>query len=131
LKFLKEVDKSEEAFWIKINDFLERHFKEIKSNKNTAQILVREREFPRKYNSGAIADYRYKIPHRLKQLMDKAIAEENINNCNTEIISSFFFGAIQGIVEKAIKEDKFKMLDQAPSEMINVLKKGLEKHKNS
>ncbi len=126
LKYLKMVEKSDKNFWLKIEEFLNRHFKDLKENTNTAKILVREKEFPRKTDSGAIEEYRYKIPEKLKKLMDKAINENKIRDCNTDVMSSVFFGAIQGVVEKAVKDENFELLDKAPLELIKILKKGIK-----
>ena len=128
LKYLNMKEKSDKKFWTKMEEFLNKHFQDLKKNINTAKILVREKEFPRKNDSGAIVEYRYKIPEKFKELMDNDINQNQIKKCNTEIISSIIFGAIQRIVEKAVNEGNYEILEQAPAELMKTLKNGLQQY---
>jgi TetR/AcrR family transcriptional regulator, fatty acid metabolism regulator protein len=124
-RYLKELNEKDLDFIEKIESFLIRHFKEITNNPDIGRILVREKDFPRAKNHDYIAEYLNKLPEMIKVMLDKAIFNAEIRRYNTEIISAFIFGAIQGIVEKAIYTNDINILNNASSEIINLLKNGL------
>ncbi len=129
-KRLNNLEKMKEMkldFWEKLNKFLEFHFMEVKENMALGEILVREKDFPKKDGSDSINKYLTMIPKLLKEELKKAIENGEIKAENDpEITANMIFGAIQGIVERAINEDNGNMLDEAPSKLIDLLKNGLK-----
>ncbi len=123
--YLEQVKNVEADFWEKLEIFLRKHFNEIKDNPDTGKILVSEKEFPRKSGSKAIGDYLYAIPDKLDYLLTDALKNGEVKECNPEITAAIIFGAIQGVVEKAIKNDNLTLLDSAPEELLKLLKRGL------
>ncbi|MFW6007572.1 MAG: TetR/AcrR family transcriptional regulator [Halanaerobiales bacterium] len=126
MKLLKKVNELEKDFWGKMKYFLQQHFQEIINNMDTGKILVREKEFPRKNASKAIDSYLYQIPEKLQFLLEKSVENNEIKPCNVEITAALIFGAIQGIVEKAIKNRDITLLKNADSEILKIFKEGLE-----
>ena len=128
-KRLKNLHKMKELnlnFWEKLNRFLKFHFQEVKENISLGKILVREKEFPKKDGSDSINKYLTMIPVILNDQIKEAINNGEINKeYNSEMVANIIFGAIQGIVEKAIHNEDKKMLDNAPEELIRLLKNGL------
>lgn len=122
---LDELNGKDLPFLEKISFFLENHFSELKENIDIAKILVREKEFPRSAKSSAISNYIYKIPEKIESLINLAVEKREIRKCNSEIISAILFGAIQGIVVKAIKDKNYDLFKKGPEEIINLLQKGL------
>jgi len=123
--YLKQLNDKDLMVMEKIETFLIKHFQEIINSPDTGRILVREKDFPRKMNQDYIADYLTKLPAMIMKMLDEAIANREISECNTEIIAAFIFGAIQGIVEKAINNNNIDILNDAAGEIIKLLKKGL------
>ena len=126
IKFLKELKEKEISVWDKIKKFLEMHFAEVRRNTAAAKISVREKEFPRAAHSGAIAEYRSQIPEQIKKIVQEAVAKGEMREHNIEIISAMIFASVHGIVERAIKTDNFAVLQEAPEEVIDLLKNGLK-----
>lgn len=126
LAFINIVMKKELDTISKLKLFLELHFTEIKNNIELGKILVREKEFPRNEGSDYIASFLQKIPHALSLILKKGIEKGEIKPCNPEVVGSMVFGAIQGLVEKAITSNQFDLFDKAVVELINILKQGLE-----
>ena len=127
LTMLKEVAKEENDLWSKMAFFFHQHFQEIKKNPAVGEILVREKEFPKKNGSISITNYLTKIPLLLEKLILKAQEEGEVKaDINPTLASSFIFGAIQGIVEKAINDDP-QLLNEAADQLLTLMKEGLGK----
>ena len=122
LNMLKEVKEENMSFWDVLYLFLERHFQEIKRNPDLGNILVREKEFPRKKGSPAIKAYLNKLPANFESLLKKAVTKGEIRPCSCDIVSAAIFGSIQGIVERAVSDDNLGILDHAADELINIFK---------
>lgn len=123
--YLAEIKEKEIAFWDKLELFFDKHFQEIKENLALGKILVREKEFPKKNGSESISKYLTKIPTGLEELIQKAQEGGEIKNAYDPVITaSFIFGAIQGIVEKAINSQP-EILELAAEQLIGLLKEGL------
>ncbi|HKL74879.1 MAG TPA: TetR/AcrR family transcriptional regulator [Halanaerobiales bacterium] len=126
MKNLKKIKQQNLNFWEKLEKFLNFHFKEIKENIAVGEILVREKDFPKKEGSDSINEYLTMIPEILENELKDAIQRGEINESyDPEISANIIFGSIQGIVEKAIKNEDKNMLMKAPEELIMILKKGL------
>ncbi|MFW6269897.1 MAG: TetR/AcrR family transcriptional regulator [Bacillota bacterium] len=129
IRFLDKLKEKDLSFWEKITLFLENHFSELEKNNALSKILVREKDFPHSKRPGAITEYMFKVQGELEHLIEEAIQKGEIKQCNTQIISGMLFGAIQGLVEKGIKNKKSEIFAQIPSEMIKVFKNGLKNEK--
>ena len=128
MKNLKKVKEQDLNFWEKLKSFLDFHFKEIRENMAVGEILVREKDFPKKEGSDYISEYLTMIPKILEKEIKAAIKRGEINDdYDPEIAANIIFGSIQGIVEKAIKKEDQSMLTKAPEELVNLLKNGLDK----
>lgn len=101
------------------------HFDEVKNNLDTAQILVREKEFPKSRDFSAILNYLNEIPILLEEMLEEAMSKGEIKKQNTSITAALIFGGLQGIVEKALRTDSLELLDNAEEEVIKILKKGV------
>lgn len=123
LAFLEQSSEKEGDFLAKMEYFLNLHFQEIKNNLDTGRILVKEKEFPRKEGSAA-ADYLNTIPDQLEKMIENAIKKGEIRKCQSELVSVIIFGAIQGVVEKAIN-NRPELLDTAADEIIKLLRSGI------
>ena len=128
MKNLKKIKQKDLDFWEKIESFLQFHFKEVKENMALGQILVREKKFPEKEGSDSINKYLTLIPEIMENEIKAAIKRGEINEAyDPEINANIIFGAIQGIVEKAIKKEDKSMLANAPEELVRLLRNGLIK----
>jgi|SRR5690554_1087154 len=125
ISYLKKIAGKDKSIYEKIEFFLEKHFTEIKENPSLGRILVREKDFSRKKGNIAINEYLNKLPLLIEELLNKSIEEKALEPCNTYLISTALFGAIQGIVERAVGEDDFNMLNQASRELVKILRKGI------
>ena len=109
----------------KLSLFVNHHFKEVRENLNTAQILVREKEFPKDSEFSSILNYLDELPSLLERMLDKAVQKGEIECENTAVTASFIFGGLQGIVEKALRTNKLKVLDDAEQIVSTLLQNGL------
>jgi hypothetical protein len=125
INYLKELEGKEMSFHEKLNKFIEKHFKEIKNNLDTAQILVREKEFPKTSDFSSILSYLNKIPSLLESMIKEAIDKNEIREQKPEITAGLIFGALQGVVEKALRTNNLELLDSAEEEVINFFKRGI------
>ncbi len=126
LSTLNNLSKNDLTFWEKLEQFLTFHFREIKDNICVGEILVREKEFPRKNGSNSINKYLNMIPDILQKLLEEAAVKGEVKeNFDPEIMSNIIFGSIQGIVERAISNNNPEMLKFAPGELLRFLKEGL------
>jgi TetR/AcrR family fatty acid metabolism transcriptional regulator len=126
LEFLKKIKEQDLNFWEKIESFLQFHFNEIKGNMSVGEIIVREKEFPKKNGSDSINEYLTMIPVILKNEIERVAQKGKIKEgYDSEIMANIMFGAIQGIVERAISKKDKNMLAKAPKELIRLLKEGL------
>lgn len=125
IKMLKKMKKQKSTIFEKLSLFMENHFSEVKNNLDIAQILVREKEFPKSGDFSAILNYLNVIPKLLEEILNEAIDKGEIQEQNTSVIAAMIFGGIQGIVEKALRTDSLEILDNADQEVINLLKKGI------
>ncbi len=125
LGYLKMMQEENNSFWGKLELFLDNHFREIRENPSVGEILVREKEFPKKNGSVSINEYLTRIPQGLEELLVKAKEDGEVKaSVNTTVIASVIFGGIQGLVEKAINSD-LDMLVNGSEQMIDLLKEGL------
>lgn len=125
---LKKIKEQNLNFWEKIESFLQFHFKEVEENMAVGEILVREKDFPKKEGSDYINEYLTMIPEIMKNEIKAAMKRGEINeDYDPEISANIIFGSIQGIVEKAIKKEDKAMLVKAPEELIRLLRNGLIK----
>lgn len=121
LELLNELEASRDLSVInKVELFLVRHFEEIKRNPALGNILVREKEFPKK--EGSINNYLDKLPNAIESLLVKGKESGELEIDNPALISAIIFGSIQGVVERAVKSDNLEMLDEASYEIIGLLK---------
>ena len=125
IKLLKTMKNKENNIFEKLTLFMENHFSEVKNNLDTAQVLVREKEFPKSGDFSAILKYLNEIPILLEEMLKEAINKGEIRDQDTSILSAMIFGGLQGIVEKALRTDSIELLDNADQEVINLLKKGI------
>jgi hypothetical protein len=66
------------------------------------------------------------IPVILKNEIERVAQKGKIKEgYDSEIMANIMFGAIQGIVERAISKKDKNMLAKAPKELIRLLKEGL------
>lgn len=125
INLLKELKNKKMPIKEKLKIFIEKHFKEIKENLDTAQILVREKEFPKSSEFSAILNYLNEIPLLMEDMLDKAVKNGEIKNQNTAITAGLIFGALQGVVEKALRTNDIKLLDTADQEVIRFIEEGV------
>ncbi|ACL69601.1 TetR/AcrR family transcriptional regulator [Halothermothrix orenii] len=125
MSYLKEIAQEDRSIYEKIELFLEKHFMEVKENPSLGKILVREKDFSRKKGNIAINEYLNKLPLLIEEILNKSIEKKAIEPCNTYLISTALFGAIQGIVERAVGEEDFNLFDQAAAELVKILKEGI------
>ncbi|MBF8436440.1 TetR/AcrR family transcriptional regulator [Halanaerobiaceae bacterium Z-7014] len=117
LDLLAELEESPELSVVsKLELFLVRHFEEIKKNPDLGNILVREKEFPKK--EGSINQYLNQIPQSIKKLLEKGDEKGELEINKPELMAAIIFGSIQGVVEQAIKLENYEMLDDASDEII-------------
>ncbi len=125
LGYLKALEQEQLDFWGKLELFFSKHFQEISENLALGEILVREKDFPKKNGSVSINKYLTRIPNILEMLIKKAQEDGEIkDNIDAVIAASLVFGGIQGLVEKAINTDP-EILVNAPKQFIKLLKEGL------
>ena len=125
INYLKEMENKDYHIDKKLSLFVNHHFKEVRENLNTAQILVREKEFPKDSEFSSILNYLDELPSLLEQMLDKAVQKDEIECENTAVTASFIFGGLQGIVEKALRTNKLKVLDDAEQIVSTLLQNGL------
>ncbi len=125
LQMLEEVGEREDLDIIeKLEKFLERHFERVRENPNLGQVLVREREFPRK-KSEAMAGYFYGLPEKFADIIDEAREEGEVEVGNSEVAASIIFGAFQGITENALRDCDLDLLAAGKKEIVNILTAGI------
>lgn len=125
IKYLKELDRKELSIYEKLTMFIEKHFQEIKNNLDTAQILVREKEFPKTSDFSSILSYLNEIPSLLESMLEEAKEKGEIRDQNPTIIAGLIFGALQGVVEKALRTNNLELLENAEEEVLNFFKRGI------
>ncbi|MDZ7672112.1 MAG: TetR/AcrR family transcriptional regulator [Halanaerobiales bacterium] len=125
IEMLKKMKNKESTIFEKLSLFMKSHFDEVKNNLDTAQILVREKEFPKSRDFSAILNYLNEIPILLEEMLEEAMSKGEIKKQNTSITAALIFGGLQGIVEKALRTDSLELLDNAEEEVIKILKEGV------
>jgi len=125
IEMLKNMKNTQSSIFEKLSIFIKKHFDEVRNNLDTAQILVREKEFPKSGDFSSILKYLNKIPVLLEEMLKEAINKGEIRNQDTSILAALIFGGLQGIVEKALRTDSLELLDNADQEVLNLLKKGI------
>lgn len=127
LQTLEELsDRPDLAAMEKLEEFLFHHFARVKNNPSLGEVLVREREFPRK-KSEAIRGYFYSVPQKLEELLQEIEEDSRIEIEDPEISAAIIFGSIQGIMENALRKNNLDSLDGAHIALISMLKNGLRK----
>src|SRR6056297_2560845 len=101
--YLKNLENKDMTIHEKLSFFIKQHFKEVKNNLDTAQILVREKEFPKTSKFSSILEYLNDIPALLEEMLKEAIKRGEIRKQNISITAGLIFGGLQGIVEKALR----------------------------
>ncbi len=127
INFLEKLQQKNLDIWDKVDNFLKMHFSEVQKNIAAAKISIREKEFPRSAYSSSIAEYRSLIPEHIEELVSDAVERGEIKDFNPEIVSNLIFGALQGIVERAIKDNNISLLKEAPEVIISILREGLSR----
>ncbi len=122
LNYLQDVKQKNLPVFDKLLLFLEKHFEEVRNNPELGRILVREKEFPRKKENAAIAGYLNRLPALIEEILKQAIEKGELKPVDTRITSAAIFGAVQGIVEKAVTQGEIDLLDIAAREVITLLK---------
>lgn len=125
IAFLEDLQSADGKFWDKFIRFLRFHFSDLRENSNIAMILIREKEFPCRKDSGAISGYRRQISAKLAEMLKQGMAAGELKDCNIDVLTAVIFGALQGIIERAVQEKDFSLLEKAPNEIINLLLKGI------
>ena len=125
LAFLNRIENSTAGFWKKIEQFLSYHFKEVVINPDLGRILVREKDYPRKNGRTQISEYLQKIPEAIELMFNEAMKRGEISKHNSKLMAAIVFGAVQGVVEKAVNTEDFTLLTTAAQELMELLKKGL------
>jgi len=123
--YLEDIEKKDLDFYSKLALFLNKHFQEVKENLSVGEILVREKEFPKKNGSESITKYLTQIPIVIEGFIVKSQEVGEVKESIDPVIAaSFIFGAVQGIVEKAINSQP-EILELAAEQLIGLLKEGL------
>lgn len=125
IRYLKELEKKDVSIYEKLSFFIKQHFKEIKNNLDTAQILVREKEFPKTSEFSSILDYLNEIPALLEKMLKEASQKGEVRKQDISITAGLIFGGLQGVVEKALRTDNIKILDDAEEEIMKFVKNGV------
>jgi TetR/AcrR family fatty acid metabolism transcriptional regulator len=125
MNFLIEAEKKKDSFWERLEYFLCKHFEEIKENPDLGKILVREKDI-KKSEGKPIKDYYQLIPDRIAKLIINANDRNEIDIQDFDVYSSMLFGAIQGVVEKAINENNPDMLNKAPQIILKLFRNGMK-----
>jgi|GEM_PF-6820972 len=124
MKYLQDIKEKDAPFFTKILSFLKDHFAEIKKNPALGRILVREKEFSRKKNA-SIGKYLNELPSLIEKILDQAVKQGEVKQINSRIVSAAVFGAIQGVVEKALADEDYALLDLAAEEIVGFLEEGI------
>lgn len=125
IDYLKKMKDKDITVHEKLSCFIKKHFNEVKNNLDTAQILVREKEFPKTSEFSSILNYLNEIPALMEVMLDKAIKKGELRDQDTSVTAGLIFGGLQGVVEKALRTDDLKILDKAEKEIIDFLKNGI------
>ncbi|MFW6237692.1 MAG: TetR/AcrR family transcriptional regulator [Halanaerobiales bacterium] len=125
ITYLVELKKEGGNFRDKFTRFLDFHFARLRENPAVARILVREKEFPRQDDNGAISDYRRQIPAELAEMLKQGMNKGELKDWNIDVLAAVVFGALQGIIERAVREKDFSLLDDAPDEFMELLLEGI------
>jgi len=124
IDYLKKMQEKDYSIYKKLSLFSDKHFKEVRENLNTAQILVREKEFPKDSDFSSILNYLNELPSLLEKMLDKAVEQGELKCENTAVAASFIFGGLQGVVEKALRTDNMSILDNAEKIVTQLVEKG-------
>ncbi len=125
INYLKKMENKDYDVYKKLSLFVEDHFKEVKENLDTAQILVREKEFPKNSEFSSILNYLNKLPSLLEDMLKKAVKKGEIQCEDTAVAANFIFGGLQGIVEKSLRNNNLETLDNAEKVVKLFLENGL------
>lgn len=125
INLLNELNDKDLPIKEKLKIFIENHFKEIRENLDTAQILVREKEFPKSSEFSAILNYLNEIPLLMENMLNQAVKKDEVKSQNTKVTAGLIFGALQGVVEKALRTNDIDLLNQADKEVIRFFEQGI------
>ncbi|MGM0421001.1 MAG: hypothetical protein ACQEQG_08365, partial [Bacillota bacterium] len=88
-----------------------------KENPALGKILVREKEFPKK-ETGPINNYLNKLPESIQGILETAQGASSLSIDNPPLLAALLFGAIQGVVERAVKSEDYSLLDEASAKIL-------------
>lgn len=113
----------------KIRFLLQAHFAEIAKDPEVGQILVRERRYGEKSEIDGLTRFLQGIPEQLASLLEEGIEGGEVRECDTLIVGSSLFGAIQAVVSRAVfeadEELRMAILTKAPDEIMGMLVRGV------
>jgi len=119
--------KNSDKEWIeKIEEILTFHFQEMIKDPDTVKIILAERINASRSKLISIEDFA-KLPLILSAILEKAITENKIRQCDAKVMSLMIFGFIESVMGEFMVNRSEQFLDKALKEICALLKQGLAK----
>jgi TetR/AcrR family fatty acid metabolism transcriptional regulator len=126
IRLLNELKKKKISLKEKIAIFLDRHFEDLQQNLAKAIVIVQESRAPIKHRPEAIEIFMEKIPLILKEMIDKAIEQEEIRKVNSRLVADTIFYSIREMAFNVANGSQYDFL-QIKKELLNLFWIGLKR----
>jgi len=126
IRYYTEIKNSNNEWIDKIEKILRFHFQEIVKEPDIVKIILAERINASRSKLISLNNFA-KLPNILSDILEEAVLEGAIRNCDAKIMSLVIFGFIESVMGEFVINRSEKFLNGALQEICNLLEKGLAK----
>lgn len=126
IRYYTEIKNSQREWIEKIDEILKVHFKEMLRDPDVVKIILAEKINAGRSKKISLESYA-KLPMILTGILEEGIKENKIRQCDVKITALMIFGFIEAVMGNFIVNPQEEFLNKAHTEIINLLKEGLEK----
>lgn len=129
-KFYRKLSESGLPLVDQIQKILDKHFQQLGERQELMRVLLQERFKPGSQLGEKLTDHYRDIITYIEGLIDKAVDERQIRNCDSSILAHALVGMVESIVGYGLiheREKAEKLFQKAPRELADFIIKGIEK----
>ncbi len=107
-RFYEKLSDRELSLFEQLKKILDRHFSKIADHRQLISVIIQERFKPGSKLGRKLNERYEEIVRETAELIKEALREDQIRQCNPEVVAAAMFGAIESVVGYGMIQDEEK-----------------------
>ncbi|MFP4589460.1 MAG: TetR/AcrR family transcriptional regulator [Candidatus Bipolaricaulota bacterium] len=129
-KFYRELSRSDLPLFEQIRKILDRHFSQMAEHQELMSVIIQERFKPGSELGRQLNQHYEEVVRYVERLADQAQKDDQIRDCDTGVVASAMFGAVESVVAYGMLQDQSnteRFFDRAPDQLATFFWEGIKK----